>query len=331
MNLSFSPSYLWPVPVLLLATGVALDLWLKRRRLRAVAAKGPDRDVEETRRAPARRRPVATVVGGLLAFVAVLDLVFFTAPPVRGKLVEMTSGAAIPGAILKRRLYRVGSWRVGDGPSEQEIRGSRVETRTRADGSFELPGWVSLWPSGLQGLCGMGWMAYEAAHMPAYGCLREPFHAWGAAWLGCGGFNMPMDPDPWIRWEWGRGATQDLVVTAARKKEPEAWAEAFGRASRLLDGDWIELSGYVAEAVGYAATHEISEEMAQHFYVLAFGLGGYDPDREDFVRRGVAEGGALITLVAEYCKTHPLSETCTRWGRGIEYEVEKFRKLRGLQ
>jgi hypothetical protein len=319
MNISFSPNYLWPIPFFFLAAGIAIDRYRKRRRgLRARVA-SPSGSAEGAAVAPAHSRPLATLVGGLLAFVAALDLVFFSVAPLPGKVVDKADGAPIAGALVKRRLYRVGGWRLGDGPSEQAVRGGRVEARTGPDGSFELPGWVSLWPSGLQGLCGMGWMVYEPAHMPAYGCLREGLHAWGASWLGCGAFNMPMDPDPWVRWEWRRdGGRKELVVHTAVKREPEAWAEAFGRASRLLDGHWIELSGYVAEAVGYAGTHEIDEETAQRFYFIAFGLGGYAPHREDFVRFGVAEGRALIKIAADYCRLHPLSETCRRHGRGIE-------------
>jgi hypothetical protein len=70
--------------------------------------------------------------------------------------------------------------------------------------------------------------------------------------------------------------------------------------------------------------------MVEHFYSLAIGLGGYDPNREDFVRVGVAEGGALIKLVADYCKANLHSKTCTRWRVGIELEIAKFRMLGGL-
>jgi len=254
-------------------------------------------------------QPLATVTGCVLAVAAALDLAVFSVAPLQGWVVDSESGVPIAEAVVKRRLYRAGGWRLGDGPGAQEVRGSRVETRTGADGAFVLPGWVSLWPSGLQGLCGMGWMVYEPTHMPAYGCLRDGLHAWGSRWLGCGAFNMPMDPDPWVRWEWQRtDGSKRFVVSTVVKAQPEAWAEAFGRASRLLDGEWLELSGYVDEATGYAKTHEISEEMANHFFYVAFGLGYWTEDGQTY---GLNEQAALIRIVVAYCQKHTLSETCT--------------------
>ena len=353
MNVPFPPLWLLPFPILLLAAGV-----LSLRRSRAMrhslqSLPAPMGALETQRRAAAvlealrvRGTALNTMILGTLALY---ELIFFTAPPVRGRVIELQTGKPIAGARVMRHLYQVGPWSITEGPTTTNALFSTIEVRSESRGEFTLPGWINLLPLGVQGLSGMSWVVYEPGWMPAYNCERESFHPWGAGWISCGGFGPPGAPDPWVLTKVGRFigfTTMQVRVSRPTLKgvtfggidshgrfvpapgpmkgvDDDPWGEYFRRLNVLTQFRYLDVDDFVREAVGFAEKNEITATVVDQIYQVQASLGGL---QNSGTYKKVDEALLLLGLQERYCLKHPDEKRCS-----LEYFAHRRQYLRDRQ
>jgi hypothetical protein len=305
MNISFSPLWLWPVPVVLILLSWAWQRIATRRKVRGL--------------------PWRLGIGTLIGLVAAWDLFFFSFPPIRGQVLDLKTGKPVTHAQVQRSLYRQRPFTLEQYPVTF-VRGSFLETSTDADGKFTFPGWISVWPTCLRGLCGMAWLVYAQDYMPAYGCWAAPF---GHRARGCAAFATPEYPDPWTRFG-GRSSASDATIEVAttRNESPESWAEAFRRMNYLLQVRRIQVEQAVEVVLGFAARFPITEEQVREVYRILSGLGSIQADGSHYKAR---EGLNRIQLVDAYCRSHLDSKFCEQNKKAIDFDKDYFAKAAAPQ
>jgi hypothetical protein len=269
----------------------------------------------------------------ILGTLALYELIFFTAPPVRGRVIELQTGKLIAGARVMRHLYQVGPWSITEGPTTTNALFSTIEVRSDSRGEFTLPGWINLLPLGVQGLSGMSWVVSEPGWMPAYNCERESFHPWGAGWISCGGFGPPGAPDPWVLTKVGRFigfTTMQVRVSRPTLKgvtfggidshgrfvpalgpmkgvNDDPWGVYFHRLNVLTQFRYLKIEEFVQEAVGYAAQQELTLNIRNEFGQVRGSLG-YALDKGGYFKPDQAL--RLLTIEEQYCARHPDEKGC---------------------
>jgi hypothetical protein len=294
MNVPFAPGVLLPVPLAVAGVGV----WVLARRLRARRGE---------RALVSMVFACAFVIFGLAWSISLWK---FSVDPIHGELLDGKTGAPIANARIQRGLYRVDAWHLGEGPRAVGVPNSSIETRSDSAGHFTLPGWVSLWPSGLVGLGGMRYVVYDSAHVPAYGCTAQPFHPLVAGGSGCGGFNVPSYPDPWVEQTWtvSRSAIR-WTVSVRGRESPDDWAEAFHRTSFLVQSHLLAEEEFTAEAVAFAAHHPLNEAIVMEISSVEGSLGGTRQGRKCYKSELALK---LLELREQYCKHHPKERPCNQ-------------------
>jgi hypothetical protein len=334
MNVPFPPLWLLPFPILWIAACV-----LSLRRSRAArhglqSLLASEDTLENQRRAAAVMEALRVrgraLNGLILAVLALYELVFFTAPPVRGRVIELQTGRPIAGTKVTRHLSQVGAWKITEGPTSAPAFFSTLSVRSDSKGEFTLPGYINLLPGGIQGLSGMSWVIWESGWMPAYNCVVQGFHPWGASWIGCGAFGGAMIYDPWVQTKVDRllGFTT-LEVRVSRPTlegvtfggidshgrfvpapgllkghNDDPWGEYFRRLNILTQFRYLKKDEFVQEAVTFVEKHPLTEvALSEIASLIPSGPCDTPYCHDPRIRR-------LARALVEYCDHTPESEYC---------------------
>ncbi len=296
MNLPIPLPFLWFVPIALL-TGSAL--WRRFQKHALLVAQG--RDSSLTRLEGWRHSRVLPAAACVLGLLCAYTLWRFSAPTISGVVVDAATGQPIANALVARKVFRSAQTSITEGPMEFTEPWSRVETRTDSRGRFRLPAYVSPFPIGIRGECGMSWVVFATGFMIAGECERAGFPVAG----GCGPEGGFVYPDPWVRKTTRRGLGGFRMEVRPRHIPPESgglWEEYFRRLNLLTQDRYVAVSSFAAEALKYLEHQRPSEGMVDDLAELAdrLPLGS----NRDTVAR------AVVT----YCHTNPTSFSCKHAG-----------------
>ena len=279
MNIPFSPAWLWPLPVLLVVAA-----WLWQRRLRSrwlvlrerVEVQGTDGlNPREQRLASKAKQPRRVWVGVLVAAWLAVHLLFYSAPSVSGRVVDMATGEPLAGVRLWRHVCQLSLPSIGEGADEEPALFGAAWTRTRKDGGFRLPGFVSLVPVGPFGTCGMNFAAYARGYQPAGRCVINGLLVWPTWQAGCTWPYILGDEQTWARWQWQPSLLGHRTELGLRKvTDAEGWAEALHGTRLLVDAGALPLQEFVEAAVEVSEAGMISEDSALQISVVERRLGG---------------------------------------------------------
>ena len=322
MNIPFSPVWLWPLPVLLVVAAWLRQWWLRTRWMRLrerVEREGIGGLTESECRLARKRWPLSRSWVLLVpALIVAMDIHYFSVPAMEGRVLDLASGEPLAGVTVRRTMTRVGRYYLAEVPSSKQV-GPEAEHVTGADGRFEFPRWVALWPSGFKGMSGVQWLAYGPGLMPDKGCIdpiREPFMA---STVGCVHVGFLVH-DPWAarRWRYIDG-TLDLEVKMTRPSDQAGWEETFRRMTILTRGAVLPVERFVELALGYAETNVITEVIADKINSVEGELGG--------LRGGVPwqrpAALRLFHIVRDYCAENP-TPFCSRFDPGYFESRENY-------
>jgi hypothetical protein len=279
--------------------------------------------------------------------LALYELVFFTAPPVYGQLLELQTGKPIAGARVTRHLSQVGPWRIFEGPAAAPVVFSTHEVHSDSQGRFALPGWINLVPLGVQGLSGMSWVVFASGWMPAYGCVGRGFHPLGAGWIDCGAFGSPSTVDPWVQSAvggfvgfttmririsrptvegvtfGGRDSSGRFIPAPGPRKgiDDDPWGEYFRRLNILVQYRYVKRDEFVQQAVEYVRrSGPLSDEIALQFLELVGAPILERPIPHDRNPQVLL----LRKAIVGYCDQTPESDFCRRYAVGLGYIRQFF-------
>jgi hypothetical protein len=298
MNVPFPPLALWPVVI---AMVIGAFFW-RRWQNRAILAAPPQNWPKHTPRGWKHFRCypwLAVLVGVFAAY----SLWRFSAPCVYGRVLDAATGKGIPGALVARKVFRSGQRSLTEGPKVLGEAWGQVQTRTNSQGRFRLPGYVSLFPIGIRGECGMAWKVFAPGYMIAGGCEVKGFPAHD----GCGPDGAFSFPDPWVAAESHRrlGSIRFLIRVPRPLSGPgDPWAEYFRRLNLLVQYRYVNVEGFIGEAAAYAQKSPLTEGMVLEIGSLV-PSGPCDTPycRDPRIRK-------LARAIVEYCDRTPISGYC---------------------
>jgi hypothetical protein len=316
MNVPFPPFLLWPVVI---AMVVGAFFW-RRWQNRAILAAPPQ---DWPRHAP-RGCKHFRIFPWLLAIAGVIgaySLWRFSAPCVYGRVVDATTGKPVAGALVMRTISRKGPPSLAESGSITSEPFSFFRIKTRRDGRFLLPGWVSLIPIGIAGTSGIAWVVYHPGLMPGRGCVFEGF----AYPSGCGGEGSFSSPDPWVldsevrHADWVHlevrlypptleGVTfrahtgTGKVVPVETPANADPWGEYFRRLNVLVQVRYLRIDEFAKEAKVFLGQHQVTEGMIDPLAELADRLP-FGSDYELFAN-----------AVISFCNANPATSACSHVG-----------------
>jgi hypothetical protein len=303
MNVPFPPVLLWPVVIAMVVGAVCWRRWQKRAILAAPPEDWPKHAPKGWKHF--RGYPWLLLIIGV---IGAYSLWRFSAPSLYGVVLDAATGQGIPNAPVARKVFRSAQVSLTESPGTFTELWSRVETRTNSRGRFRLPGYVSLLPLGIQGESGIAWKVFASGYMIAGGCEFKGFPAGD----GCGaeaGFSLP---DAWatssVKRRFGR-IRLEVRLRALPATDGNGWGEYFRRLNLLVQYRYVTIEEFVREGVTYAEKNTLTEGMVDPLSELASRMGTR-PERMLIVRR-----------IAEYCDSHPGSETCRHVGPRYVLEV----------
>jgi len=301
MNVPFSPLWLWPVVIGMVVGAFFWRRWQVKAFRVASAEDWPKHAPKGWKHS--RIYPWLLVIASV---IGAYSLWRFSAPSVHGVVLDAATGEGIPDAVVARKVFRSGQRSLTEGPRVLREAWGRVQTRTDSQGRFRLPGYVSLFPVGIRGESGMAWKVFAPGYMIAGGCEVEGFPAQD----GCGPDGAFSHPDPWVTTESQRrlGSIRLHARLARPPSGPgDPWGEYFRRLNLLVQYGYLEVEGFVKEALSFAEQHELSLNTRSAFAQVRGSLA-YALDRGGYFKPDQAL--RLLTIEEQYCARHQDEEGC---------------------
>jgi hypothetical protein len=301
MNVPFPPLFLWPVFIGMAVGAILWRQWQKRAILATPTGNW-------SKNTPAgwkhfRGYPWLLLIAGV---IGAYSLWRFSAPSVRGVVLDASTGQGIPGATVARKVFRATQVSLTEGPGVFTEPWSRVETHTDSRGRFRLPGYVSVFPLGVRGTSGVAWKVFAPDYMIAGGCEQKGFPAPD----GCGPDGGFSNPDPWVTTDSERrlGTIRlEIHVKPLEKGAGDSWGTYFQRLNTLTQYRYLTVEEFVSEAKEYAKNHNLTTSVYDAIYQVQQSLGGlnergkYDRPEQALILLGIQE---------EYCKRHAEERRC---------------------
>jgi hypothetical protein len=315
MNVPFSPLWLWPVVIGMVVGAILWQRWQVRAFRAAPAEDWP-------KHAPKGWKNVR-ILPWFLAIAGVIgaySLWRFSAPSVHGIVLNAATGQGIRGAMVARKVFRSAQTSLTEGPGVFTEPWSRVQTHTDSRGRFFLPGYISLFPVGIRGECGMAWKVFAPGYMIAGGCEQKGFPTPD----GCGPDGVLSFPDPWITTDSQRrlGSIRLQVRLSRPSAGPgDPWGEYFRRLNVLTQFRYLKREDFMREAVAYVERGlPLSDGIAFQFLELVGAPIIERPIPRDHDRSVLR----LRKAILDYCDRASTSDFCRRSAVGVGYIREFF-------
>jgi hypothetical protein len=219
-------------------------------------------------------------------------------PAIHGRVVDMETGQPLAGVRITRWFNRMGISGPGGG-GDYRVERSLMTVTTGRDGRFTLPAWIGL----LRGVSYVTWTEFK----PGWVATRGGIDPYKAPWLSVFG----SDIEPLIQVETDRENPRPAVTLRIRRVDaPEVAKIHFSAIEDLYSYRAFKAEDFVSEAVAYAKSHEMTEEILSRFSRLAshWDLGTNDEEGRPCHKARLA--WTLLVAEEETCRKHPDWKTC---------------------
>ncbi len=219
-------------------------------------------------------------------------------PTIHGRVVDMETGQPLAGVRITRWFGRMGISGPGGG-GDYRVERSLMTVTTGRDGRFTLPAWIAL----LRGVSGVTWTEFKPGWVATMGGVDPD----KAPWLCVFG----SDVAPLIQVENDRESPRAAITLRIRRVDtPQVARIHFREIEDLFSYRAFKAEDFVGEAVAYAGSHEMTEEILTQFSKLA---GLWDLGTDDEEGRPCHKARLAWTLLGveeECCKKHPNWRMC---------------------
>lgn len=219
-------------------------------------------------------------------------------PAIHGRVVDMENGQPLAGVKITRWFERRGISGPGGG-GDYRVARSLLTVTTGRDGLFTLPAWIGI----LRGARNVTWTEFK----PGWVATRGGIVPDRAPWLCVFG----SDVEPLIQVETDRESPRPAITLRIRRvNTPEVAKIHFREIEELFSYRAFKAEDFVSEAVAYARSHEMTEEILSRFSHLAdlWDLGTNDEEGHPCNKARLA--WTLLGVEEESCRKHPDWKTC---------------------